>query len=243
MTIPTRITAQPNILFNTDNIATVVPPAVDTVNMVAGAGNTGQTTITVTSTTGLAVGMVVTVTSAGSTGVFVPGTTVVSFTSNSFVVSTAPTTTLLAATISAATPFCTLHSQGKGFRISFGGKTALNQNANAILGSNIINNSVISALTSPTNSVPNFGGDVTLTNCTAAVSTPTITVNSTAGLAVGMLVTLVGGSGVLPANTYVASITSETVFVVSNNLTTAMIAANPATLLASSLYVTAIAVV
>ena len=161
ISIPTQVVGQPNILFNTDNIATVLPPvsgdvtaqgiyvrllsqgkefrltlggatatiqnanamtaatiinnAVTSANaapintpvnfpntlLTAGAGATGQTTITVASTAGLLVGSVVTV--IGGAGVFASNTTVSSITNaTQFVVSTAPTTTLAGAVISAA---------------------------------------------------------------------------------------------------------------------------------------------
>lgn len=160
ITVPTQATGQPNILFNTDNITTVLPPAPGTaaanlyarvmsenkefrltfggatttiqnanaiigagiianaisnanaaptnypvvfpsVTLVGGAGATGQTTITVASTAGLSEGMVVTVVSGS--GAFAANTTISSITNaTQFVVSAAPTTTLVAATISAA---------------------------------------------------------------------------------------------------------------------------------------------
>jgi hypothetical protein len=161
VTIPTQAVGQPNILFNTDNIMTVIPPTpgvtsgaglyvrvisqdkefrltfggatgaaqntnalaganiindaitsanaapinypvvFPSVTLIAGAGATGQTTITVASTVGLSAGMVVTV--VGGDGAFATNTTISSITnSTQFVVSAAPTTTLAGATISAA---------------------------------------------------------------------------------------------------------------------------------------------
>ena len=159
ISIPTQVVGQPNILFNTDNLAAAIPPAADgttifnkivsqgkefrlsfggssaaiqntnaiagtniinntiisanaapvnlnvnfpSILLTAGAGATGQTTITVTSTAGLSAGMVVTV--IGGQGAFALNTTISSITNaTQFVVSTAPTTTLAGATISAAT--------------------------------------------------------------------------------------------------------------------------------------------
>lgn len=67
-----------------------------------GVGATGQTTITVADTTGLVPGMVVTV--VAGAGAFALNTTISSITNKTqFVVSAAPTTTLAAAVISAAT--------------------------------------------------------------------------------------------------------------------------------------------
>ena len=239
ISIPTKVTGQPNILFNTDNIATVLPPGAATVPLAAGAGST--TTITVTSTAGLLPGMIVVVTAG--TGAFAFNTTVISVTNTTtFIVSAAPTTTLSAATITAYVPYCTVYSQGKNYKLSFGGSTPTLATTNAIAGFNLINNSIISASPAPVTSTVNFPS-IAVSGGVGAVSQTTITVNSTSGLMPGMLVTLVGGSGVLAANTFIVSITNGTQFVISAAPTTALVVDDPATLSFTTLFINAIAVV
>lgn len=237
VSIPTQVVGQPNILFNSDNITSVVPPSVDTVTLAAGAGST--TTITVTSTTGLVAGMVVVVTAG--TGAFAVNTTVVSVNVNgtTFVVSAAPTVTLSGATISAATPYCTLWMQSKAFRLSLGGLTAVNQNTNAIAAANIINNAVTSGNPAPICS-PVIFPTVSLSAGAGATAQTTITVASTTGLSVGMVVTVVSGQGVFALNTVISSITNATQFVVSAAPTTTLAGAG---ISAAVLTVTNIAVV
>jgi hypothetical protein len=234
ISIPTQVVGQPNILFNSDNITSVIPPSVDTVTLAAGAGST--TTITVTSTTGLVAGMVVVVTAG--TGAFAVNTTVSSVTNaTTFVVSATPTTTLSGATISAATPYCTLWMQSKAFRLSLGGLTAVNQNTNAIAAANIINNAIVSASPAPICSPVNFP---TISLSAGAGSTTTITVASTTGLSVGMVVTVVSGQGAFALNTVISSITNATQFVVSAAPTTTLAGAG---ISAAVLTVTTITVV
>jgi hypothetical protein len=236
ISIPTQIVGQPNILFNKDNITAVIPPSTETVSLAAGAGST--TTITVTSTTGLVAGMAVTVTAG--TGVFAPGTIVSSVTnSTTFVVSTAPTTTLSGATIVATTPYSTLWMQSKAFRLTFSGTTSAVQNANAIAASKIITNAVTSGNPSPICSNVDLNATL-VTNGVGATGQTTITVNSTAGLSVGMTVTVVGGAGAFALNTTIASITNGTQFVVSAAPTTTLAAA---TISAAALTVTTLTVV
>lgn len=239
ISIPTKVTGQPNILFDTDNITTVIPPDTATIPLAAGAGST--TTITVTSTAGLLPGMIVVVTAG--TGAFAFNTTVVSVTnSTTFVVSAAPTTTLSAATITAYMPYVTIYSKTKNYKLSFGGQTATLATTNAIAGFNLINNAITSASPSPVVGQVNFPA-IVVTGGVGAISQTTITVNSTSGLQPGMLVTIVSGSGVLPANTFISSITNGTQFVISAAPTTALVSTDPATLSATTLFVNAVAVV
>lgn len=145
--IPTTVTGQPNLLFNGDNVVTVVPPAIDVITLAAGAGST--TTITVTSTTGLLAGMTVLVTAG--TGAFAAYTTVVSVTNGTtFVVSAAPTTTLSGATISAALPYCTVYTHNKLFRLTFTGATPTLQNTTAISGADQIQKAILGTYSGPT---------------------------------------------------------------------------------------------
>jgi len=149
--IPTTITFQPNLLFNAENVLTVIPPPLTTVTLAASAASTG-TTITVTSVSGLVVGMAVSV-ATGGTGVFAAGTTVASIdtVANTFVVSTAPTTALaIADSIIARVPYCTVFTHNKQFRLTFNGSTSSIQNSRAILGSVQINKAVLGTYSGPT---------------------------------------------------------------------------------------------
>jgi len=144
--IPTVVTGQPNLLFNGDNIVTVTPPSLTSVSLAAGNGST--TSISVTSTTGLLPGMTVLVTAG--TGAFAANTTVVSITSaTAFVVSAAPTTTLSGATIAAQQTFCTVYTHNRIFRLTFNGATLAIQNANAVSGSEQINNAILGTYSGP----------------------------------------------------------------------------------------------
>lgn len=145
--IPTTVTGQPNLLFNGDNITTIIPPTIDIITLVAGSGS--GTTITVTSTTGLLAGMTVLVTAG--TGAFAAFTTVASVTnSTTFVVSTAPTTTLSGATISAALPYCTVSTHNRIVRLTFTGATPTLQNTNAIAGAARIEKALLDTYSGPT---------------------------------------------------------------------------------------------
>ena len=145
--IPTTVTGQPNLLFNGDNVTAIIPPAIDVITLAAGSGS--GTTITVTSTTGLVAGMTVLVTAG--TGAFAAFTTVASVTNaTTFVVSTAPTTTLSGATISAALPYCTVSTHNRIFRLTFTGATPTLQNTNAISGANQIQNALLGTYSGPT---------------------------------------------------------------------------------------------
>jgi len=147
--IPTTVTGQPNLLFNADNVTTVIPPAIDIIPLAAGSGS--GTTITVTSTTGLLAGMTVLVTSGAGTGAFAAFTTVASVTNGTtFVVSTAPTTTLSGATISAALPYCTVSTHNRIFRLTFTGATPTLQNTNAISGAAQIEKALLGTYSGPT---------------------------------------------------------------------------------------------
>lgn len=144
--IPTSVTGQSNLLFNGDNVVTVVPPPVDIITLAAGAGST--TTITVTSTTGLLAGMTVLVTAG--TGSFPAFTTVASVTnSTTFVVSATPSVTLSGATISAAFPYCTVYTHNKLFRLTFTGATPTLQNTNAAAGMVQIQNAILGTYSGP----------------------------------------------------------------------------------------------
>jgi len=224
ISIPTSAVGQPTIVFNTDNIATAIPPPTTVYTSAAGA-TSSSTTVTVTSTTGLVVGMSLAITAG--VGAFAAGTTVVSIGgSTTFVVSIAPTTALSggATVVTGIAGFTTLVSQGKSFRLVFGGSTTTIQNTNAIAGTNIINNSIVSGSPGPIVSIPNFNA-ITLTS--GSSSGTTITVASTSGLVVGMVVSVISGTGVFAINTTVSSINSNgTQFVVSTAPTTALVAAN-----------------
>ena len=156
ISIPTSAVGQPTIVFNTDNIATAIPPPTTVYTSAAGA-TSSSTTVTVTSTTGLVVGMSLAITAG--VGAFAAGTTVVSIGgSTTFVVSIAPTTALSggATVVTGIAGFTTLVSQGKSFRLVFGGSTTTIQNTNAIAGTNIINNSIVSGSPGPIVSIPNL---------------------------------------------------------------------------------------
>jgi hypothetical protein len=84
------------------------------------------------------------------TGVFAANTTVVSVTNaTTFVVSAAPTTTLSGATIAAQQTFCTVYTHNKIFRLTFNGATLAIQNANAVSGSEQINNAILGTYSGP----------------------------------------------------------------------------------------------
>lgn len=171
ISVPTQVVGQPVILFNTDNIAAVIPPT------------SGDVTAT-----GL---------------------------------------------------YAKLLSQGKEFRLTFGGSTTTIQNTNAIAGANAINNAVTSASIAPLNLNANFPS-VILTSGAGATAQTTITVANTAGLVVGMVVTVISGQGVFALNTTISSINSNgTQFVVSAAPTTTLAGA---TISAAVLTVTTIAV-
>lgn len=170
ISVPTQVVGQPVILFNTDNIAAVIPPT------------SGDVTAT-----GL---------------------------------------------------YAKLLSQGKEFRLTFGGSTTTIQNTNAIAGANAINNAVTSASIAPLNLNASFPS-VILTSGAGATAQTTITVASTAGLTAGMVVTVVSGQGVFALNTTISSVTNATQFVVSAAPTTTLAGA---TISAAVLTVTTIAV-
>lgn len=145
--IPTTVTGQPNLLFNSDNVTAVIPPAIDVITLAAGSSS--GTTITVTSTTGLLAGMTVLVTVG--TGAFAAFTTVVSVTnSTTFVVSATPTITLSGATISAALPYCTVSTHNRIVRLTFTGATPTLQNTNAIAGTAQIEKALLGTYSGPT---------------------------------------------------------------------------------------------
>lgn len=171
ISIPTQIVGQKDILFNTENITSVIPPAV------------GDTTAT-----GL---------------------------------------------------YCTLWMQAKAFRLTLGGATTTAQNLNAIAAAKIINDAVVSGNPSPICSPVNFNA-VLLSNGVGTTGQTTITVNSTAGLVPGMVVTVVTGAGAFASNTTIASITNATQFVVSAAPTTTLANAG---ISAATLTVTTFAVV
>lgn len=168
ISIPTQVVGQQDILFNTDNIATVLPPTAGDVT---------------------------------ANGIYVK-----------------------------------LLSQGKEFRLTLGGSTATIQNTNALAAAAIINNAVTSANAAPVNMPVNFPS--TLLTAGSGSGT-TITVANTAGLSVGMVVTVIGGQGVFALNTTISSITNATQFVVSAAPTTALAGA---TISAATLTVTTILV-
>ncbi len=117
--------------------------------------------------------------------------------------------------------YCTLWMQSKAFRLTLGGSSAAIQNANAIAAANIINNAVVSGNPAPICSPVNFPS-VLLSAGAGATAQTTITVASTAGLSVGMVVTVVSGQGVFALNTTISSITNATQFVVSAAPTTTL---------------------
>jgi len=120
--------------------------------------------------------------------------------------------------------YCTLWMQAKAFRLTLGGATTTIQNANAIAAAKIINNAVVGGNPAPICSPVNFS-PVLLANGSGATGQTTITVNSTAGLVPGMVVTVVGGAGAFALNTTISSITNTTQFVVSAAPTTTLAAA------------------
>lgn len=145
--IPTTVTGQPNLIFNADNVVSVIPPIITIVPLTASASS--GTTVTVASTTGLLPGMTVVVTTG--TGAFAAFTTVVSVTnSTTFVVSATPTTTIGTATISAAFTYCTLCTHNRLFRLNFTGATPTLQNTNAIAGAAQIEKALLGTYSGPT---------------------------------------------------------------------------------------------
>jgi len=171
VSIPTQVTGQPNILFNTDNITTILPP---TPGLTTGAGL-----------------------------------------------------------------YAKILSEDKEFQIAFGGVDGAAKNANSIAGAAIINNAITSANAAPLN-YPVVFPSVTMVAGAGATGQTTITVASTAGLSVGMIVTVVSGSGAFATNTTVATINSNgTQFTVSAAPTTTLAGA---TISAAVLTVTGITV-
>ena len=132
------------------------------------------------------------------------------------------------------TTYCTMYAANKAYRISFGGVNAAAKNTNSLAGAIAINNALTSANPAPVCTPVNFY-TISLTNGAGATAQTTITVNSTSGLSVGMVVTVVSGAGAFALNTTITSINANgTQFVVSAAPTTALV---NATIAASKLTV------
>lgn len=129
------------------------------------------------------------------------------------------------------TTYCTLYSANKAYQVSFGGVNAAAKNTNSLAGAIAINNALTSANPAPVCSPVNF---YTIPLANGAGATTTITVQSTSGLVVGMVVTVISGAGAFALNTTVASIIDGTQFTVSVAPTTALV---NATIAASKLTV------
>jgi len=148
ISVPTSVGTNTNILFNAESISSVNAPSPTAGNAFGAAGST--TNITTTSATTLTVGMSLFVFSG--TGAFAPNTTVVSIASDrlSFTISTAPSTTLAAASIVGYIPFCSVFVNNKVFRLTFNGSDPSVQNSNATLGADKINKAMLGTYSGPT---------------------------------------------------------------------------------------------
>jgi hypothetical protein len=153
ISIPTQVVGEPNILFNTDNITTVLPPT---------SGDVAATGL-----------------------------------------------------------YFTIWTEAKAIRLTLGGSSAAIRNANAIAAAKIVQNTITSANIAPV-SLPVIFPSVLLSAGAGATAQTTITVASTAGLSVGMVVTVISGQGAFALNTTISSITNATQFVVSAAPTTTL---------------------
>lgn len=214
ISIPTQVTGQPNLVFNTDNIATVQAPAVGTTTTCAVISQgklfnltfSGKTTST-QNANAIAGALAITnsiVSASPAPIASQPGFNAITVqTPGNLVTMTGAsgsTSTITVASTAGLVPGMLLaYVSGSG-----GGFTA---------------GTTVASITNSTTFVASAAPSATLVAATITASTTitgtTITVNSTSGLNPGMSVAVTSGTGAFSANTVIETIASATTFTVN----------------------------